>query len=181
MILETKRLVLRPFKESDAKDVYTYAKDDQVALIAGWPPHSSVEESLEIIKTVFMQDGVFALTLKGEDRAIGMIGIILGEKSNFPITDNEGEISYWLGTPYWGKGLMPEATKEVMRYGFENLELTDIWSGYYDGNSKSNSVQNKCGFKHHHTEENRYNDLLDEARTEHISRITKAEWLEFTK
>lgn len=178
MILETERMILRPFRESDAEDLYRFAKDEEVGPIAGWPPHESVEQSLEIIKSVFMQDGVFALTLKGEDVAIGMIGLILGEKSNFPIPETEGEISYWIGVPYWGRGLMPEATREVVRYGFEDLKLTDIWSGYYDGNSKSQKAQEKCGFKYHHSEENRYNELLDVYRTEHISLLTRGEWLE---
>ncbi len=177
MILETERMILRPFRESDAEDLYRFAKDEQVGPIAGWPPHESVEQSLEIIRSVFMQDGVFALTLKGEDVAIGMIGLILGEKSNFPIPETEGEISYWLGVPYWGRGLMPEATREVVRYGFEDLKLTDIWSGYYDGNIKSKTAQEKCGFKYHHSEENSYNEFLDEVRTEHISLLTRGEWL----
>ena len=72
---------------------------------------------------------------------------------------------------------MPEATREVLRYGFEELKLTDIWSGYYDGNIKSKTAQEKCGFKYHHSEENSYNEFLDEVRTEHISLLTRGEWL----
>lgn len=52
MVLETKRLILRPFDESDAESVYEYAKDDRVGSIAGWPPHPSVENSREVIQTV---------------------------------------------------------------------------------------------------------------------------------
>ena len=53
MILKTERLVLRPWKESDAECLYHFAKNPKIGPIAGWPPHKSVEESLEIIKTVF--------------------------------------------------------------------------------------------------------------------------------
>lgn len=53
MNLETERLVLRPWRESDAADLYEYAKDCRVGPIAGWPPHKSVDESAEIIRTVF--------------------------------------------------------------------------------------------------------------------------------
>lgn len=102
MILETERLILRPFRDADAADLFKYAKDERVGPIAGWPPHKSVEESSEVIKNIFSQDGVFAITLKEDDIAIGMISLILGEKSNFPITESEGEISYWLGVPFWG-------------------------------------------------------------------------------
>ena len=52
MRLETERLILRPWSEEDAQDLYVYAKDPQVGPIAGWPPHTSVENSLEIIKNV---------------------------------------------------------------------------------------------------------------------------------
>ena len=51
--LETKRLFLRPFQKNDAADLYEYAKDPKVGLPAGWPPHRSLEESREIIRTVF--------------------------------------------------------------------------------------------------------------------------------
>ncbi|MFA4870107.1 MAG: GNAT family N-acetyltransferase [Pedobacter sp.] len=176
MMLETERLILRPFRDADAEALYECAKDERVGPIAGWPPHKSVEQSKEIIETIFMQEGVFAITLKEDDIAIGMISLILGEKSNFPITESEGEISYWLGVPFWGKGIMPEAIKEVVRYGFEGLRLVNIWSGYYDGNAKSKIAQEKCGFHHHHVEEACVNELMNDIRIEHISRMTRDEW-----
>ena len=49
MILETERLILRPWDESDAEDLYRYASDPAVGPIAGWPVHTSVENSREII------------------------------------------------------------------------------------------------------------------------------------
>ena len=52
MILETERLILRPWCESDADDLYTYASDPEVGPPAWWPPHTSVENSREIIRTV---------------------------------------------------------------------------------------------------------------------------------
>lgn len=175
MILETERLILRPFSEADAEDVYKYAKDDRIGPIAGWPPHKSVEESREIIKTIFKQDGVFAIALKEDNIAIGMIGLIIGDKSNFPITQSEGEISYWLGFPFWGKGIVPEAIREVVRYGFEDLRLVHIWSGYYSENENSKIAQEKCDFHQHHIEKSEP-DLMGEVRIEHISRMTRDEW-----
>lgn len=180
MILETERLILRPWRETDAEDLYNYAKDERVGPIAGWPPHKSVEESAEIIRTIFTQEGVFAVALKEDDIAIGLIGLIRGAKSNFPISENEAEISYWIGVPFWGKGFIPEAIREVTRYGFEELGLTNIWSGYFDGNEKSKRAQEKCGYRHHHIEENKSYALTNDIRTEHVSRITKEEWIEFT-
>jgi len=180
MILKTERLILRPWRETDADDLYQYAKDERVGPIAGWPPHKSVEESAEVIRTVFSQKWVFAVTLKEDDIIIGCVGLIIGANSNFPISEEEGEISYWLGVPFWGKGLIPEAIQETVRYGFEDLNLINIWCGYFDGNEKSKRAQEKCGFRHHHTEENKNTPFIDELRTEHVSRITKEEWTKFT-
>ena len=59
--IETERLILRPFTQNDAEDVFDYAKDPRVGPIAGWQPHRDVEESREIIRTVFSRDGVSAM------------------------------------------------------------------------------------------------------------------------
>ena len=63
MTLTTKRLTLRPLEERDAEDLYAYAKDPRVGLVAGWPPHTSLEESREIIRTVFSAPNVFAFQI----------------------------------------------------------------------------------------------------------------------
>ena len=61
MILETNRLILRPWCESDAEDLYTYASDPEVGPLAGWPPHTSVENSREIIRTVLSKPETYAV------------------------------------------------------------------------------------------------------------------------
>lgn len=123
MTLKTERLLLRPWQDTDADDLYEYAKDARVGPIAGWPPHTSVENSADIIRTVFNHPEVYAVELKENRRAVGCVGILIGSNSNFEISEQEGEIAYWIGVPYWGKGLIPEAVREVMRHAFENLNL----------------------------------------------------------
>lgn len=169
MILTTERTVLRPWRESDAEALYEYACDPRIGPAAGWPIHRNVEESREIIRTVFAQEGVFAVTLKGSDKAIGCIGVIRGDKSNLPIGNDEGEISYWIGVPFWGQGLIPEAMRRIIRYAFDELHLATLWCGYFDGNEKSRKAQEKCGFRHHHTCETTYYPLTGDYRIEHIS------------
>ena len=173
MILKTKRLILRPWRESDAESLYQYAKDPGVGPIAGWPVHTSIEESLVIIKNVLSKPEIYAVTIKGEDKAIGSIGLMIGDKSNIELSDDEGEIGYWIGVPYWGQGLIPEAVNEILRHGFEDLKLNKIWCGYFEGNNKSKRVQEKCGFKYHHTEKDILWEIMGDIRTEHISCITK--------
>ena len=92
------------------------------------------------------------------------------------IADKECEIGFWIGEPYWGQCLIPEALNELIRYAFENLKYTTIWCGYYDGNEKSKRAQEKCGFIYSHTEYNKPVPLLNEVRTEHYNKISFDDW-----
>lgn len=178
IMLETERLVLRPWKETDAESLYQHAKNPKIGPIAGWPPHTSVENSREIIRGVLSEPETYAVVLKETNEPIGSIGLIIGEESNLHLSETEGEIGYWIGETYWGQGLIPEAVREMMRYGFGKMGLTSLWCGYFDGNVKSKRVQEKCGFRYHHTMEQVQCPQLDEIRTEHMSCITKEQWLE---
>lgn len=175
MILETERLILRPWAESDAPALYKYASDERIGNAAGWPPHKSIEESAEIIRTVFANDGVFALTLKGSDEAIGCAGFQLGEAGNFPLGEGDAEIGYWLGVPFWGLGLMPEAVRELIRYGFEELGYKVLWCGYFEGNLQSKRVQEECGFKYVRSDVES-DGTSDEKCVINVSRLTLGEW-----
>ena len=177
MLLKTERLLLRPWEEADAEECYKYAKDPRVGPIAGWPVHTSVEHSREIIKTVLSAPETYAVVLKATGLPVGSIGLMLGKASNIGLPDTEGEIGYWIGVPYWGQGLMPEAVRELMRYGFEELALEKLWCGYFDGTEQSKRVQEKCGFRYHHTKENVPCAIEGVLRTEHIRCISKQEWL----
>lgn len=169
MILETERLLLRSWEDSDAEDLFSFASDPAVGNAAGWKPHKSVQESLEIIRTVLGEPETYAVVLKENGRAIGSVGLMIGGKSSLGIPEDEAELGYWIGVPYWGKGLIPEAAKELIRYGFGKLELKRIWCGYFDGNEKSKRVGEKCGFKFHHTLKNIRWEITGDIRTQHIT------------
>lgn len=171
MILETERLILRPWSDADAADLFEFAKDPDVGPIAGWNPHESVDESLEIIRTVLGKPETYAVVPKTEMRAVGSVGLMIGKESTFDIPKTEAEIGYWIGKPYWGRGLIPEAVRELLHHGFVELKLQRIWCGYFDGNEKSKRVQEKCGFKYHHTNENIFWELTSDVRTEHVTFI----------
>lgn len=181
MTLETERLLLRPWEETDAEACYTYAKDPRVGPIAGWAAHTSVEHSREIIKTVLSAPETYAVVLKATGLPVGSIGLMPGKASNIGLPDTEGEIGYWIGVPYWGQGLIPEAVRELMRHGFEAWNLEKIWCGYFDGNERSKRVQEKCGFRYHHTRENVPCAIEGMLRTEHITCMTRKEWLARSK
>ena len=176
MTLYTERLILRPWEETDAESLYEYAKDPQVGPIAGWPIHSSVENSREIIRSVLSAPETYAVCLKEDAKAIGSIGLMIGDQSNIGLPDTEGEIGYWIGVPYWGRGYIPEAAREIIRHAFADLKLKTLWCGYFEGNDKSRRVQEKCGFTYHHTNRDIHWKLMNDIRTEHITRLTGDEW-----
>ena len=173
MILQTKRLILRPWSENDAEELYKYASDPEVGPPAGWPPHTSVENSREIIRTVLSAPETYAVSLKENGKPIGSVGL---HRNDLAERDDEYELGYWIGKPFWGQGLIPEASRELLRYAFEDLGMSRIWCGYYDGNEKSRRVQEKLGFVFHHTTEGLEVKLLNEIRTGHSSLMTKERW-----
>lgn len=180
MILTTERLVLRRWTEADAESLFEYAKDPDIGPIAGWPPHKSVEESLEVIRNVFNGTECYAICEKGSEKAIGAIELKLKGHTDMTERDDECELGYWLGKPFWGRGYMPEAATELLRHGFEDLGMTTIWCGYYDGNNKSKRVQEKVGFHFHHTCDEVPVPLLGETRIGHTNYMTKEQWLHTT-
>lgn len=173
MEIETKRLLLRPFREEDAADVYAYASQPEVGPDAGWPPHKDQAESLTIIRTVFAASGVFAVVWKETGRVVGSVGFVDRHRSELPGPDDE--IGYALSPACWGRGLMPEAVREMLRYGFEDLGLASIWCGHYDFNQKSRRVVEKCGFRYRFTDR-AWVELMGEERTELHYALTRAEW-----
>lgn len=176
-MLETERLILRRWNENDAEDLYRYASDPDVGPIAGWPAHQSIDESLDVIKNVFNGKEAYAICLKEDRKAIGAIELKLKDNTELTDRDDECELGFWLGKPFWGQGFMPEATKELLRHAFEDIGMQKVWCGYYDGNNKSKRVQEKCGFKYQWTKEDVDVPLMHEKRTEHINLMTKQEYL----
>lgn len=177
MIFETNRLILRPWQASDAESLYKYASHPEVGPAAGWPPHTSVENSLEIIRGVLSAPETYAVIDKQTNCAVGSVGLMIGKASGLGISDAEAEIGYWVGVPYWGRGFIPEAVGELLRYAFEELQLEKVWCGYFDGNAKSRRVQEKCGFEYQYTKENVPCSMLNEVRTEHVTCLTREKWL----
>lgn len=180
MVLETSRLLLRPWQEQDAESLYEYAKDPQVGPAAGWPPHTDVENSRQIIRHVLCVPETYAVCLKTGE-VIGSVG--LKRKGNTDMThrDDECELGYWIGRPFWGQGMIPEACQALLRHGFENLGMHAIWCGYYEGNQKSRRVQDKLGFVYHHTAQEVEVPLLNETRTGHTMLLTKQRWQQLHK
>ena len=169
MTLTTMRLRLRPFTEADAPALYQCSRDPKVGIAAGWPPHRSVEDSLEVIRTVFSAPHTFAVVERESGTLIGSAGFT-GRGS-----PGEDELGYALHPDWWGQGLMTEAALELLRYAFEDRGLQAVWASHYAENPASRRVIEKCGFQRVSTE-----TLMDETG-EHETvfyRLDRARWEE---
>lgn len=175
-MIETARLILRPWQESEADSLFKYAGDPDIGPVAGWTPHTSIENSLEIIRTVFSAPETYAVVLKETGEPVGSCGIMSTDGlHSATMKSGEAEIGYWIGKPYWGQGLIPEAVNALLDKCFNELELDAVWCGYYDGNTKSKRVCEKCRFKYHHTNHDILSPLGDR-RTEHFYIMTKEDY-----
>lgn len=178
MMMETKRLLLRSWQEQDAESLYEYAKDPDVGPPAGWPPHTDVENSRQIIREVLSRPETYAVCLK-DGKPIGSVGLHL--ETDMTDREDECELGYWIGKPFWGQGLIPEAARELLRHAFEELGMRAVWCGYYDGNEKSRRVQEKLGFVYRYTTKGLDVKLMGEKRTGHTNLLTKARWDQLRK
>lgn len=147
MILKTERLILRPWMESDAESLYYFAKNPNIGPIAGWAPHKSLEESLDIIKTIFSKKETYAITI--DDKAIGCIGLIFYPDTNHYWDDEGVELGYWIGEEYWGKGLVVEAGQELIKHAFKDLNINKLYASFRYDNHQSKRVLEKLGFKYY--------------------------------
>jgi putative acetyltransferase len=136
-VLETERLILRPFKERDLNDLYDYAKNDKVGPMAGWNPHKNIEESAIILKHFMKDKNILAIFHKADKKVIGSIGIRKDLKRDYNYCASLG---FALGENYWGQGLICEASKEIMKYVFEDLKLNILSVEHFPSNLQSKRV-----------------------------------------
>ena len=155
--METERILLRPWRDSDAETLFRWASDAEVGPRAGWPPHKSVEESLEIIRTLFNNDTTWAIVLKGSgegrvesgesEEPIGAIGYGPSCDCKLPARDGEPLVGYWVAKPYWNQGICTEALRLMIDHIRQNTDIPSLISGHFIDNPASGRVMEKCGFK----------------------------------
>ena len=147
-ILNTQRLVLRPWRQADLQDFYEYARVDGVGQMAGWLPHENIETTQKILDSFITHKKTFALDMGG--KVIGSLGIESYKEDEFPELDGlrGRSIGYVLSKDYWGRGLMPEAVKAVVGYLFETEKLDFLIISHYAFNTQSRRVIEKCGFRY---------------------------------
>jgi len=175
-ILETERLILRLWQKTDVNDMFEYASDPRVGPNAGWPVHEKIETSKTIVENFIKNKDVYAIVLKSENKVIGSLGLHDRKPDESFTSLKQKEVGYVLNPKYWGQGIVPEAVKRVIKYGFEELELDFIWCGYFSFNENSKKVVGKCGFNYQFTV-NKTLPLLDNKEVEEFYyNITKEEY-----
>ena len=149
VVLETERLIIREWNGIDLEDFFEYAKVDGVGQMAGWSPHTSIQESKTILEMFIKEKKTFALELKENHKVIGSLGL----ETLSLLLSNEyenlvgREIGYVLSKDYWGKGLMPEAVNSLIKFCFEKENYDYLMCSHSVINSQSKRVIEKSGFR----------------------------------
>ena len=176
-VLMTQRLILRAWREEDAKELYMLAKDPRVGATAGWSPHKSPRESLATIRDVYSQPEIYALVLREMGEVIGSAGLMTHENSSIGLARTDCEIGYWLGVPYWGNGYALEASASLIRRAFTVLEKQRVFCSYIEGNQASQRVCEKLGFAPHHVNRGAYSGAMGAKVNEYVTCISRQDWI----
>ena len=150
--LETQRLILRGWRESDIDDLYNIMKNSSV-IMGGWEPHASINVTSDVLNEYIENSDRWAVALKDSEKVIGCAGL----RSDH----NRGKfyaksINYVLSEDYWGKGYMTEAIKQIIKYLFDELNIDLLSAFHIPDNIKSKKVLEKCGFEYEITIEQGY-------------------------
>ena len=145
--LETERLLLRTMRLEDAADMYAYARIPEVSRYTLWEPHRSIEDARTFISCVI--DGYnsgqienWGLEHKATGAFIGTCGFFYWNTEHC-----RGEIQYAISPRYSRQGLMTEAVREVLRFGFTSMRLHRIEAKCMLDNTGSERVMQKAGMK----------------------------------
>ena len=144
--LETDRLILRKIEYSDKSDIFEYAKNPEVAKYVLWEPHKEEIDTIAFLNIIYAaynknKTAPWGIQIKENSKMVGTVGFVKWDKEN-----KTGEIGYALSQEYWGKGIITEAVKEIVKFGFDKMELKKITAHCISENLASEKVLLKSGF-----------------------------------
>ncbi len=150
MKLETKRLLLRNYKDTDLEDYWEFVSQANVGPRCGWGVYTDKQKAAERLKYEISKPLQFAIVLKEKNKVIGSIEIMdvnLGSEYDEIIKEHAKtkEIGALLNEKYWNCGYMSEALKTILRYCFENLDLDLVVASNFEPNIGSSKMQEKNG------------------------------------
>ena len=138
---------LRHWRQSDAKCLYHFAKNPNIGPIAGWPPHESEENSLNIIKTVFTREECYAIVK--DNVPIGCAELLIHPNCNHWWGEESAELGYWVAEEHQGQGYATEACEILIKRAFDDLNIKQIFATFKKGNLASKRVLEKLGFEYY--------------------------------
>lgn len=150
--LETERLILRRFKETDVKNMFkNYASDEEVAKYLSWSAHQSEELTKQVIDRwieEYQSEETYqwAIELKEQAENIGSISIL-----DVNTADGNGKIGYCIGKSWWGQGIVTEALTAVLELAFTEIGFERIEARHDVENPASGRVMEKCGLTYEGT------------------------------
>lgn len=145
-VLETERLLLRRITLDDVEDIFAYGSIEEVTRYVTWDPHRTLSDTMEFVQFILnqyeynKQVAPWGIEYKENGRLIGTINFISWQPKH-----KSAELGYVISPDYWGKGIGTEATKKVIEYGFENMDLVRIQARCLVGNIGSSRVMEKAG------------------------------------
>ena len=149
--LRTPRLRLRKLNMRDAQDIYRYSRDPEVARHVLWEAHRSIGDSRSYLRYMLRryhshEPASWGIELLETGRVIGTIGFMWVQEDNA-----SAEVGYSLAREYWGRGIMTEALRAVVQYGFDHMSLNRIEAQHETTNPASGAVMRKCHMQHEGT------------------------------
>lgn len=135
---------LRPWVTSDLDSLVKYANNPNIArfLTDGFPHPYTEKDGLSFIEMASMGDPTHIFAIEINNEACGGIGLHL----QTDIMKKNAELGYWLAEPFWGKGIITQAVKEIVRIGFEQFPIDRIYARPFGKNVASQKVLEKSGF-----------------------------------
>jgi ribosomal-protein-alanine N-acetyltransferase len=145
--LETERLLLRKIQLEDLDDMFEYCSMKDVARYVSWNAHHSKEETKEFLNHILEQKTVFfGIEYKENHKLIGTINFV-----SWDLKHKKAEVAYILSRSYWGKGIMTEALKKIIQFGFDSMGLVRIEARCIEENLGSEGVMKKAGMSYEGT------------------------------
>ena len=172
--LFTDRLLLRPWDEMDADELYELAKEPEIGFWCGWEPHKDIRDSLFALHNFLEAKETYAICLKETGRVVGSIGLLFdGDLIKNP---NECELGFWIGKPYQRKGYAFEAAEEIIRHAFDDMNIDLIWCSHYEDNIKSKGLQEKLGFSFCYIDEKENLSKTESKHKRCVNSLSKEKW-----
>ena len=142
--LDTERLQIRPYSEADIPELLPLIGAREVAATTLRISHPYTEQDARGFLELTKEPGKLwlAITLRADARQIGGIGLRIERQQQ------HAELGYWLGVAYWGKSYATEASREMLRYGFEDLGLHRIFASHFKHNPASGRILKKIGMQY---------------------------------